>query len=44
MVSISFEQDRQDFARRIGRQVDTTTDAEVKAALVRAQAALEKTN
>jgi hypothetical protein len=35
------DQDRQDYARRIGRQMETTTDADVKAALGRLQTALQ---
>ena len=42
MQQVLTEQDRQDFAKRVGDQIASTTDPDVKAALVRLQAALGK--
>ena len=41
--SVLTDQDRQDFARRVGRQIDAATDVEIKAALARLQTALAGT-
>jgi hypothetical protein len=44
MQQVLTDQDRQDYARRIGGQLASTTDPDLKAALGRLQAALGKTN